>query len=159
MSPDLWNRFDHPLRLELGDSPVLRNTLAAIHLVAVGAWLLAPLPLSWRVSALAVLLVQGRRLYHLHVCPTARSAVRALCWDADEGWRLKTASGWRAATLCHPFYVTAHLAAARFRIGRFRRLTVIVTGDRADADSFRRLRVRLLQCAHGRGDRTKVSGQ
>ncbi len=150
MSRILYTRFDRPLHLELGDSPLLLKASLFLHLAGLCAWVVAPLPLVWRLSAVSVLVFQFWRLHRLHVRPTAVHAVRSLHWASETGWKLKTAVGWRPAELCHPYYVTAWLVAARFRTGRFHRVTAIVVSDRTDADNFRRLRVRLLQCARGR---------
>jgi len=146
----LYNRFDRPLHLELGDSPLLLKAFLFLHLAGIFAWVVASLPLVWRLAAVSVLLLQFWRLHRLHVQPAAAHAVRALRWMPETGWQIKTLVGWRQAELCHPFYVTAWLVTARFRTSRFRRVTAIVVGDRTDADNFRRLRVRLLQCARGR---------
>ena len=159
MSLNLWNKFDRPLHLELTRSPLLLKVLVFLHLAGISAWVSVQLSPALRFTAVAVLLLQFWHLHRVHVSPTARQAVRAVYWASEAGWRVRTASGWRRATLCHPYYVTAQLVAVRFRISRIRRVTVIVVNDRTDADSFRRLRVRLLQCAHGSGDRTQVSGQ
>jgi len=124
--------------------------LLFLHLAGICAWVITPLPWVWRLSAATVLVFQFRRLHRLHVRPAAVHAARGLRWAPETGWQIKTTAGWRQADLCHPCYVTARLVAARFRIGRFRRVTAIVVSDRTGADNFRRLRVRLLQCAHGR---------
>jgi len=159
MSPDLSNRFDHPLRLEPGHSPRLLKVLVCLHVAGAFAWLISPLSPAVRALAIGVLLVHFGYLHRRHVRPVAARAVRALYWERGSGWHVKLSTGWYPATLCYPCYVTAALVAARFRIGRLRRVSVIVVDDRVDADSFRRLRVRLLQCAHGSGNRTQVSGQ
>jgi hypothetical protein len=150
MSPDLYNRFDRPLRLDLGDSPLLLKVLVTLHLAGVSAWLVLPLSPLVRVTAVAILLGQFWRLKRLHVRPLARHAVQALYWEKDTGWKVRTAGGWYSASLCQPCYVTAQLAAVRFRIGRYRRVTAIVVADRVEADDFRRLLVRLLQRARSR---------
>lgn len=155
----MWNRFDRPLRLDLGDSPLLLKLLAALHLAAVLAWVLVPLPSLVRVSVVGILLVRLWHLSRLHACPRSRYAVHALYWDATSGWQVKIRGGWCQATLSAPYYVTAHLVAVRFRISRFRQVTAIVLAERCEADDFRRLRVRLLQCGHGNRNRTQVSGQ
>ncbi|VAW73967.1 hypothetical protein MNBD_GAMMA14-1423 [hydrothermal vent metagenome] len=144
----MWNRFDHPLRLELGHSPLLLKVLMSLHLAAISAWATVPLSPVLRLSVVLVLLIQFWHLQRVYVRPVASRAVRALYWESETGWHVKTARGWFPATLCHPYYVTARLVAVRFRIGRLRRVTAIVVGDRTGADSFRRLRVRLLQCSH-----------
>ncbi|WP_132972201.1 protein YgfX [Thiogranum longum] len=155
----MWNRFDRPLRLELGNSPLLLKILLALHMAGISAWLLVPLSPVLRGLAVVILFGQFCRLYRLHVSPLARYAVQALYWEQASGWKIKITAGWYPATVCVPFYVTSQLVAIRFRTGRFRKVTVIVVGDRTGADDFRRLRVRLLQCAHGRRDRAKIPGQ
>lgn len=159
MSLNLWNKFDRPLHLELGYSPRLLKVLVFLQLAGISAWVFVPLSPALRLAVVSILLIQFWYLRRIHVRPTARQAVRAVYWASEAGWRVRTAGGWRRATLCHPYYVTAQLVAVRFRIDRLRHVTVIVVSDRTDADSFRRLRVRLLQCAHGNRDRTKISGQ
>jgi len=126
----------------------LLKVLLSLHLAAVSAWVLVPVSPVLRLSAVFVLLIQCWHLQRVHVRPVARYAVHALYWESETGWHVKTTQGWFPATLCQPYYVTVKLVAVRFRIGRLQRVTAIVVGDRVEADSFRRLRVRLLQCAH-----------
>ena len=159
MSPNLCNRFDRPLRLDLGDSPLLLKLLAVLHLAGVLAWVLVPLSPLVRVSVVVILLVRLWHLSRLHACPRSRYAVHALYWEATSGWQVKTRDGWCAATLSAPYYVTARLVAVRFRITRFRRATAIVLADRCEADDFRRLRVRLLQCAIRPQDRVQPGAE
>ncbi len=149
MSRKLWNRFDRPLCLELGDSPLLLKLLLMLHIAGVSAWVWVPLSPVLRVSVVVFLVFQYRYLYRLHVRPLAHDAIHKVYWDAETGWQLENSRDRFAATLCLPVYVTARLVAVRFRVSRFRRVSVIVVSDRTGADSFRRLRVRLLQCAHG----------
>jgi hypothetical protein len=66
-----------------------------------------------------------------------------LCGD-DGVWH-RARPGW-------PAFVSARLVAVRFRTGRFAGRPVIVVADRIDPQAFRRLRVRLLQCAHADRD-------
>jgi hypothetical protein len=159
MLRNLWNRFDRPLRLELGDSPLLLKVLVVLHLAGILAWVLVPVSPALRLSVVLVLLLRFWQLQRVYARPVAPHAACALYWEAKAGWQVRTVRGWFPATPCHPYYVTTHLVAVRFRISRLRRVTVIVVGDRTDADDFRRLRVRLLQCAHECGDRTQVSGR
>jgi hypothetical protein len=65
-------------------------------------------------------------------------------------WRLESVSGAaQEAELALPVFVTPWLVIACFH-GRRRRRTLLLGPDSLPADSFRRLRAGLLQCAHGR---------
>ncbi len=155
MSPGLSNRFDLPLALELRPSPFLWRALFALHAAALAGWLLSPVPAVARLMALPVLAFSLLSLGRRHARPSSARAVIGLYWEQETGWHVRMRGGWQAAELCLPCYVTATLAVARFRVGRWRRVAAIVVPDRVDADAFRRLRVRLLQCAAHAGKRAR----
>lgn len=155
---DSSNRFDRPLLAELGPSRQLWLLLALPHLLAAAVWLY--LPLAWSLRLAAVCLLAARLLYllQLHLSASRPSSIEALSWDQRRGWRLRDACGrWRNAELQLPVFVSRRLVAVRFRSGRGR-CSVLVPADRLPADDFRRLRVRLLQSAHGHRDREDLPG-
>ena len=57
-----------------------------------------------------------------------------------------------------PVFVSHRLVAVRFRTGRLAYRNLLVVGQRCAAEDFRRLRVRLIQSAHGNRDRAKIPG-
>lgn len=159
MSPSLYNRFDRPLRVELAPSRLLSCVWLVLCLLAAGS--LYSLSLSWPlcISLLGLLTAYGWFAYRLHIRLDLPNSIRALAWDARQGWQLRRrARGWQSVELCLPVLVTYRVVALRLQLGRWHRVSVIVVADRTDTDDFRRLRVRLLQSAHGDRDRTKVPG-
>ena len=70
--------------------------------------------------------------------------VDAVLLDANDNWHLTLADGsvMTARLLGQPF-VTAWLTVLRFLLQDGRARTVVMLSDNADADGFRRLRVRL----------------
>jgi hypothetical protein len=155
MSHNSSNAFDRPLLVELAPSPVMLRA-------AYGAYLAAALLCLTGLAPTLLLVPLGAHfvwLHGVHLKTWLPGAVSAVSWDSERGWRLRFARGhWVAAKLAVPVFVSRHLTAVRFRCAGFRRRAVLVTWDRCDADDFRRLRVRLIESAHGGGDRAKVSG-
>ncbi|WP_455235008.1 protein YgfX [Thiogranum longum] len=153
MSQNSSNAFDHPLQVELGFSLALLAAYATLYGVAGAAWLCVPVPWFTRLAICALLAFHFLYVYRLHVAASLRCAVHTLAWDPVLGWRIRSRGGvWLRAELRSPVFVSRQLVAVRFRIGRFRSRSVIVVPDRLDAADFRRLRVRLLQSAHGYRD-------
>jgi len=141
--------------VELGPSRLLLQAGLALYLAAAVLCLWSPLP-----GALAALLVlHFCFVYCLHVRRCLPFAVRAVSWDAVRGWRIRSARGqWLAVSPVPPVFVSYRLVAVRLRCGRFRRRSLLVVAGSCPVDDFRRLRVRLIQSAHGDRDRTEVSG-
>jgi hypothetical protein len=155
MSHDSSKAFDRPLRVELGPSPLLLRVGLAVYLTAAALCLGSLLPM---VLLLPLALHFGY-LHGLHVGAWLPGAVAALSWDPQRGWRVRRSGGdWLEVWPMAPTFVSARLVAVRFKTGGWRRCSALVVADRCDADDFRRLRVRLLQSAHGHRDRTKIPG-
>lgn len=95
----------------------------------------------WALAAL-VLLSLGYQL----VAGVWRRAPWSVCaarWDAL-GWQLTLRNGReREARLLADSYVGVGLVVLNFRVGRFRRATLVLTADALDPDLLRRLRARL----------------
>jgi hypothetical protein len=108
---------------------------------------------------LTLLVLHGCYLYCTHIALCLPGAIRALSWDRQRGWRVRLASGaWLGAEPLAPVFVNYRLVAARFRTGRLGSRSALVVAERCTADDFRRLRVRLIQSAHGDRNRAKVPG-
>lgn len=154
----MYNAFDRPLRIELRHSRLLALTWLLLYLLAAGG--LYSLALDWplRVGLLIVLSAYAWFNYRLHVRLDLAHSVSALDWDSRRGWRIRRAGGWEKAEVCTPVLVTRQIAALRLRRSRWNTFSVLITGDRTDADEFRRLRVRLIQSAHGDRNRKKIPG-
>ena len=143
-------KFDQPLQVEPEASRLLLTVVAALYSVAAIAWWCTPLPFVVRFAASSILLLHFTHLYRVHLSVTPVSAVQTLSWNPLRGWRLRGGDGqWFDARLLLPVFVTRRLVAVRFRVGRFDTRSVVVASDCLAGDEFRRLRVRLLQSAHG----------
>ena len=148
MSHNSSTIFDQPLLAELAPSRTLLFVLGAVYALVVVVWCQVPLDWTGRGLLFALLGAHFLLLYRLHVKPLHHRAVQALSWDRPRGWRLRGPGGeWLSAQLLTPVFVSYRLVAVRFRVSRFRTHTVVVVADRLEADVFRRLRVRLLECA------------
>ena len=159
MSPNLYNAFDRPLQIELAQSRLLSGAWLILYTLAVGS--LCSLPLDWplRLCLFGLLTAYAGFVYRLHIRLDLPYSICALAWDVRQGWQVRRRDGgWRRAELCLPVLVHYRFAALRVRFGRWRTMSVVIVGDRAGADDFRRLRVRLVQSAHGDRDRTKIPG-
>ncbi|MFQ5645123.1 MAG: protein YgfX [Thiogranum sp.] len=151
------SRFDQPLRIEPGRSRTLFAVLVLLYALAIAAWWCVPLSVLTRLLLSAVLAGHFCYLYRVHIAATAKVSVRVLCWDRTRGWRLcGPDAAWSPAVVLLPVFVSYRLAAVRFRTGRFKTRTLVLCADRLPANDFRRLRVRLLQSAHGDRNRKKV---
>ena len=150
MSYDSLTKFEQPLLVELRPSRLVGAVAAAAHLAAAAGCCALPVAPGWRVLLVALLATHFHYFLRRQIGATAPGAICALGWDRLRGWRLRDARGdWRAARLILPVLVTAQLVIVRFGAGgRWPHSTVIVA-DRLDPDTFRRLRVRLLQTAAG----------
>ena len=160
MSHNSSQGFDRPLRIELRASRRLLGAALLLYLAALLSCLRMPLAPGWRAGLCVLLCLHFVFVYRRHIVASATQAVRGLAWDAQRGWRIKGPRGeWRQATLCTPVFVSYRLAVARFRTRRRGSRSVMLLADRAGVDDFRRLRVRLIQSAHGDRDRTQIPGQ
>jgi hypothetical protein len=152
-------KFDQPLWIELRPSAQLSGLAVAVHLLAALAWWLAPVPVWQALLASACLAIHFAYFRAARVQGRGRGSLCGLGWDRQRGWRLcGSDQHWQAATLLTPVFVTHQVVAVRFRCGRWRRRSAIILADRLPADAFRRLRVRLLQCAHEPGTRSQDTG-
>lgn len=150
MSNNSLPGFERPLQLELKPSRTLYALYSGVHLLLLFAWSRLPVSPWFYAMLAAAVTVSWICHYRYFVKPAAGGALDALAWDAVRGWRVHRCSrGWRKAQLSTPVYVSRHLVVAVFKVGRFESCRAIVVADRLRADEFRRLRVRLLQSAHG----------
>ncbi len=142
----MWSTaYATPLRLELKPSPKLLWVLAFAHLGAAGLLLTTSLP-AWAVSCLA-LGVLGSFLWLTtrHALLMQSGAVVWLLWGAGNEWLLGARDGTRMAAQLNPQsfvrpWLTVLLLAPASG-GPMR--NVVILPDSLDAESFRRLRVRL----------------
>ncbi len=155
MSHNSSKRFDRPLRVELAPSRLLLLACLALHLAAAVACLWTPAP----GVLLVVLALHLCYVYCIHIGMCLPTAIGVVSWDATRGWRIRQVRGdWLCAEPVFPVFVSQRLVAVRFRCGRLSYRSLLVVAQRCAADDFRRLRVRLIQSAHGDRDRAKVPG-
>lgn len=144
MSPDSSNPYAVPLRLEPARSVQLAAWLLAGH---TGALLLLPwLPLHPLLQLALGAALAGSLLWHWldTVLRRLPGSVRSFIWLAGTDCRLQTVRG----PVCHvqlgkTALVQPWLVILGYRAGRWRRRYLLLLPDMLDADTFRRLRVRL----------------
>jgi hypothetical protein len=121
----------------------------AIYLVLVhglGLAVLLPLPVPGWVQLLAALLVLAGLVYNLlhHLQRRLPWSIREAWWDEQDIWTLTLASGRQVeARLLPDSLVTVSLLVLNFRLGSWRRASLVLPGDSLPPDLQRRLRVRL----------------
>lgn len=131
------------LCLERRPSLVLAGALLALHGAAVGvAWVLA-LP-AWMQIALTLgigfsLLLGLNEQALLH----GRRAVKRLVWEKTGEWALERGGLQLRARLLGSSFVHPRLVILNFNLGGRRTCSVVLPWDSVDAQTFRRLRVRL----------------
>ena len=136
---------DDPLHLPLRASRGLALFLVALHGVAAACVCLASLPGGVRWAGLLVLAVNLGRHLRRHVLRRGSRAVVGVAAGSAGDWTLALADGRRVTvdqlpgSLAHPWLVVLHL---RERTGG-RRWSLPIAPDALDADTHRRLRVRL----------------
>lgn len=151
-----------PVSLSSAPAPsVLRLTLrvsrrlTALLLLAHGGALALTftLPLSRPHILLLSAAISVSLVWSLSAAMLKRRAIVELIWDAMGEWTLRDASGSEIqarllpGAYVHPQWVILNFVPAGQR-WHWRRRTVILLNDMLDADSLRRLRVRLLAAPH-----------
>ena len=150
MSHNSLRKFDQPLRVELKPSGIFLAVLVSLYSLAALTWWCVPLSVPARLLLTAGLTGHFFHLYRVHIAARSVASVQALCWDRVKGWQVRgPGTVWFPAEMLLPVFVSYRFAAVRFRIGRFKTRSVVLLADRLPANDFRRLRVRLLQSAHG----------
>lgn len=131
-----------PLRLELRRSRRLALYLLAVHAGALALIPALPLaaPAAWLLAGLVLLCLL--RSYAGRVLMRGGHDVVALVWERDGAWRLLERGGREPVCRLRPdSYVHPLLTVLNFTGER--RGAVVLLPDSLDADTFRRLRVRL----------------
>lgn len=133
------------LHLARRPSRWLAALLSSSHLAAILALWLSALPEPLAPLGSILLILHLGWLWPRQVSLGHPSAIRRAVWQADGSWRLIQTDG-RAETagLRLPCYTSRWLAVLRFR-GR----TLVLPRDGMDANTWRRLRVRLLRVEDG----------
>lgn len=137
-------RYAAPLHLEPGPSVWLERVLLLAHGLALLCVLLvqgSP-PWIWPLGLLIVL--SAVQLIGKHARLAHPASLAALLWDAQGQWTLRLRDGREFdARLLGDSLLTARLVILNFAASRFRRVSLVIPPDRLDAETFRRLRVRL----------------
>lgn len=138
-------RYATPLSLELRPSRRMAWALILIHAGTIAALCLPlTLPIALRIALGAIVLWHLRRALKRHARLTDPEAVVRLVWGEDGLWTLISRDGSaRSAALLADTYVSVPLVVLRLSCldGGTRAVTLV--GDMLDADTLRRLRVRL----------------
>ncbi len=152
MSRTLSGKYATPLCLEPRCSPRLGLFITVIHTAALLVLPFAGLPLPLVFPIAMAVIRSGRQAWRRHVSMTHPAAIRRLCWGDDGRWRLGYRDGTqRQATLAPRVYIHPRLVILCFRLSRWRTSSVLLTTDRLDPGTLRRLRVRLQLCSERPG--------
>jgi len=127
----------------------LAGCLVGLHvIVGTVGWML-PLTLPWRIILVLCLLLSLLVSLRTHCWMISRRSVRRLVWDESDAWWLTGVDGVaKPALLRGDSLVTTWLVVLLFQ-GRWPGVrTVLLTSGSLDAESLRRLRVRLRLAKH-----------
>ena len=133
-----------PLHLNLRPSAQLLAFVAAAHAMALVAVVWSASNEPWSLLLAGPVLASAWHYAWRHAALRSSSSVVRLEWDCDDRWRLFTLGGevrdgrLRADTYLHPYLIILN-----FKGRLLRRTSVVIAPDRLDAESFRRLYVRL----------------
>jgi len=132
--------YASPLVLEPGRSRYLIGYLVVTHALALSV-LAGPLNLP-----LALRLILAGVVVYSFVRQLSRRRPYRLIWEADGEWQLLFENGNEYTGQLRPdSYVSTLLVILRFQRERGGQCSVVILPDMLDAESFRRLRVRLYQ--------------
>ena len=133
-----------PLQLAIGRSRRLAWIVLSGQALSLCGVLLFPPPPPVTALLLLMWVFIGLHAWWSHLCPATPSRVVHLLLDGQGGWQLTQADGRVIEPrLCPDSRVTPALILLNFRVGRWRRRSLLLLSDSADAGALRRLRVRL----------------
>lgn len=145
MSPPLSRTYATPLRLEPVVSRRLGRFLALSHGTALAVLPfcgLPPLPVAALALGVVLSWLRTRRRDVLRRDP---DSIASLVWEEGNRWRLSLNGGVETGAVSRPFvFLQPWLVILHFRRDDGRAARLVLLPDMLDADSFRRLRVRLL---------------
>lgn len=132
------------LRLELRSSPRLAAALSVAHIGAAGCLFPIELPVSVKLIVGAGLIISLVHTLCRHALRCSAHSICELGCNPEGEWELSTRRGesFRGVRLSSS-YVHPELVALSFRVGRWRRRSVILLPDALNAGDLRRLRVHL----------------
>lgn len=138
-----WTVFQ-PDQLVVRPSLQLAALLALIQLLALAAVIVAVRPWWAAVLLVAGVVMHGVYLYRRYYRLSHSRSVHRLCWD-EQGWQLQLGDGRRVdVTPSRDTVLMSRLQLLYFRESSGRRChRVPLCADSGDADSLRRLQVRL----------------
>jgi hypothetical protein len=141
----LSRKYATPLHLELGRSRLLWLYLTLLHGALLVTLPFVQLPGSFVLLLTLVLVLSYLRYRRLYWLTANRDSIRSLVWGSAERMQLTLESGQGAgASLLPHGFVLSWLVILHLRLDTGRKRYLIVLPDMLDAESFRRLRVRLL---------------
>ena len=138
------NPFAADIRIEPTPSRVIAQLLFLVHAAAIAVVWLMPWPWGAGLALSGLVLGAWLRALLLHVWRLAGSAVVRVVVRADGSWELGLRDGRaESARLLDSSFVHPWLVVLNFAVGRWRRRHVLLPADSVNADTLRRLRVRL----------------
>ena len=145
MSPPLFRTYATPLCLEPGVSRRLGGFLALSHGAALAVLPfcgLPPLPVAAMACGVVLSWLRTRRR---DVLRRDTGSIASLVWEEGNRVGLTLRSGRETGATLRPFvFMQPWLVILHFRRDDGRTVRLVLLPDMLDADSFRRLRVRLL---------------
>ena len=150
MSQNQDGIFTTTLRVDIKSSTVYRILLITCYSLSGIACLTLSLDLFIKLAVCCLSIIYGLYLAFYKYGPNNKSRIDQVEYSYQQGWRLIFANNNQVNTeLRLPVFVSTFLVIARFGDGLIPRYTLVIPVDAVDSRSFRHLRVRLLQSAHG----------
>jgi hypothetical protein len=149
--PEYTNRtFKTALQIDIAVSRTLRIFLLACYSLSAIVCLTLSLDLVIKSVICVLSATYGVYLACFRYGLRNPSRIKRIEYSNSEGWRLSFADGKQVNTsLRLPVFITPFLVIVRFGKGLPPKYTAVIPADAADCHTFRHLRVRLLQSAHG----------
>jgi toxin CptA len=115
-----------------------------MHGLGLAALLLTPLGLGVRIAAGVMIVVGFGLAWRCHVERRGRRGIRMAVWTNEGGWQVTDGTGRdQVATLMPDFHALPAVVILNLRLAEGGRRSLVLPADTVEADTLRRLRVRL----------------
>lgn len=141
MSQNLSRQYATPLLLNVAYSKIYRNLLLAIFVLSALSVYLISTPFNTTSSFIFICVLLG--LIYVTYSALLNNQEYELNWQENNYWLITQNNMCETAELCESSVITSFCAVLNFNIKQGKRQTILLFNDNVDAQSFRRLRVRV----------------